>query len=196
MLTAFRQNGPLPVDVEVHASEPEMPSSEWGDVVEFSLVTLEGFGLAGWDGPVTPISMSVGQEVRGRYAVANADDALLTLVPPFPELYQLRFWPAPLAPTAVVRSETAAGQYWNFQSGANQARSIALELPEGERTRGIIDIAFHDHPETAEKIAGGEVKFTAGIIAYVQKIYPAEYGHDEQDSLVIAAAIDIVAGAK
>jgi hypothetical protein len=193
MFTSFRQHGPFPVDVEVRKKEPAVPDSSWTDVLEFSFTAQEGFALGGWDSndPSTPIPANVGEEFRGRYAVANADEAHSVFERPYPEVYQLLFWPAPLEPVKLVRSDSAAGEYWNFQFEADAARSLALEYAAGTRTRAIIEMAFRDHPESAKRIARGELQFMTGIMAYSQKIYPHELEDAEIRSLIQAIATDV-----
>lgn len=193
VFTAFRQQGDISIDVEVVDQRPPDLGPEWLDVVETGFIARETSTLTGWGeagGDDLDLGLAPGRGYRLRYAVADADRARSDDDPPYPERYLIRLWPSDDVQHEVIRSESGAGQYWTFQRDAEHARARVAAVPTGRKTQAIIRIALREHPETARRIRAGEEHLRSGILAYTQKIYPAEMGHDE-----IVALIDELANA-
>lgn len=163
-LVSFQQAGRIPIDIEVLPAVPPNPGPEWQDVVEITLRTSQRTTLSGWEQTPGDLPIPVFPEVsyRVRYAVADADLARERWEAPLHERYQIRLWPPPTAPPAVLRSESGAGQYWLFGHEAQRAYERAKLLPPGTRTRAMVDSGLRAHPDTAKRIARGEQNFESG----------------------------------
>lgn len=174
MATCFQQNGPIPIDIEVLHTQPTPLPPAWQDVVEISFVANARTTLSGWEERSSdlPLDVTPGHSYRLRFAVADADLARerLDWEGPVPERYQVRLWPAPPAPSAILRCDSGIGQYWLFQKAADLAYERVRHLPCEEQARAIIDIGLLEHPETAKQIACGDHAFRSGISAYVKKV--------------------------
>lgn len=181
LLTVYQQHGPVAVEVTVEAAAPAPLGEEWADIAEVPLLAPAPTLLADWNphGATYPIPLDFARPHRLRYAIDPSRD---------PTRYLLQLWPADPAPAAVVRAESPQGQFWAFQAAAQLAKADADLLPEGTRTRYMIERGLGEHPETAGNIARGDERYAVGVLAYTQKIYPREMSHEQQREMIIEIA--------
>jgi hypothetical protein len=185
MFIAFRQYGAIPIDLEVLDAQPNDLSAEWQDIVELSIAPASEVRIEGWDGgDGVGIGNEPGRCYRVQFAVANADLAETTDTSSVEESYRIRLWPAEPRPPQIVRNESARAQYWTFQRDAARAFEAVAHLDAGTRTAAIIDVALREHPDTAQRIRSGAVAYRLGVLAYTQKIYPAEMEQPDIEKLI------------
>lgn len=109
-LTTGTRTGWLPFRVELHAGAPPVDDT-WEEIVEVSFTPLfDRVGLAGLDGDVLALELPRGR-YRVRYCVRGMDGADTTEDPP--DAYLLQFWPAPPAPSRILRQTSRLAAYWH-----------------------------------------------------------------------------------
>ena len=119
-LTTGLHTGDVGFRVEIHAAEPQPSTVPWDEVVEVSFVPLaEDTELRDWNG-TTRCKIPIRPEPhRVRYSANGMDDgrAVDTLLADGDtvDAYQLDFWPAPLAPDAIVRQTSQIAAYWHSE---------------------------------------------------------------------------------
>jgi hypothetical protein len=111
---------------------------EWEDVVEVSfrpatskVALMQWAGSANWPLPLATI------DYRVRYSATGMDraqkrDTLSVGEPPL-DRYQLQFWPAPLAPDAVIRETSRCAAYWHAHARTLPSPPTPLERAEAKR---------------------------------------------------------------
>jgi hypothetical protein len=136
-LTTGLHTGHTRVTVEVLDAPPKI-SDEWEDVVEVSfrpatarVALVQWAGEANWPLPLIPI------DYRVRYSATGMDrgrgqDTLLD-GEPLVDRYLMQFWPAPLAPDAVIRETSRCAAYWNAHARTLPMPPTPQEQAEAKR---------------------------------------------------------------
>jgi hypothetical protein len=194
MFTTVRHDGPVAVTVQVFDSEPPPLDATWQDVVEVPFEPVGEVRVKGWDPASTetviPIAAAGGDRIR--YAIADADRADSLVMSEtgrdLPEEYLIQIWPARPARAAVIRQDSAIGQYWGFNHERRDIASRVAGLPEQDRFRAAVDFVLAEHPETAAKIRGGDHRFTIGIVSATYDVKPKPESRDDVQALIVERA--------
>jgi hypothetical protein len=136
-LTTGLHTGHTRVTVEV-VDAPPLIGDEWEDVVEASfrpatgkVALVQWAGAASWPLPLPPI------DYRVRYSATGMDQArerdTLLAGEPLLDRYLLQFWPAPLAPDAVIRETSQCAAYWNAHARTLPSPPTPRERAEAKR---------------------------------------------------------------
>ena len=136
-LTTGLHTGHTRVTVEV-LDAPAPIGDEWEDVVEASfrpatakVALVQWAGQASWPLPLAPI------DYRVRYSATGMDRAqqrdTLLAGEPVQDRYLLQFWPAPLAPDAVIRETSRSAAYWHAHARTLPAPPTPQERAEFKR---------------------------------------------------------------
>jgi hypothetical protein len=120
--------------VERHDDEPAVPSSGWNEVVEASFVPaglpMWLIGCMGEEGVVLPLAPGVPHRVR--YCAAGFDAGKAADVrsadEPVVDRYLIQFWPAPVAPDAVLRQTGEESAYWHEHARGIDPASLQAEV--------------------------------------------------------------------
>ena len=172
------------------------PPEDWECAVELSVLADPTIVVTGWaGGGVLELPDVEPGWYRVRYVVPDgqtwqdADER----GEEYPGTCVLQLWPAPPAPPEILASRVPWSHYWTYGPEARHAAAAARAAhptDPAEQLTLVIDLALSRHPEIADRIAAGDLRYQLGVIRYVQALRsgPGAYDPDAVADLITERA--------